>query len=314
MLGEGYWRRRFGARADMLGRPILLSGVPHTVVGIVPAALRLERPVEVWTPLATDSTRPRRSDFLTVFGRLRRDVAPARAQEEMSTIARRLAAQYPETNEGWSAEVVGLREQVVGEIRPALLVFMGAVGLVLLIGANVANLMLARVAGRAREMTVRAALGASRSRLAGEMLLESALLGVLGGGVGLVLAIWGIEAVRSLQPGTIPRVEEIGLDLRVVGFAAALSLLSGLAFGLVPAWRLAGSDLRGGLTAGGRGVAGKAGIHRARSALVCGWTPVSPPIMCSPRESRSPGSSMPMMPAASDSPSGGLPEWPRSLA
>jgi putative ABC transport system permease protein len=256
MLGEGYWHRRFGGRADILGRPILLSGVPHTVVGIVPAALRLERPVEVWTPLVTDSTRHRRSDFLTVFGRLQPDVTPERAQEEMTTIARRLEVQYPETNAGWSAEVVSLREQMVGEVRPALLVFMGAVGL------------LARVSGRTREMTVRAALGASRARLAGELLLESALIGLLGGGLGLVLAIWGIEAVRSLQPGAIPRIEEIGLDLRVVGFAAALSLLSGLAFGLVPAWRMAGSDLREGLTEGGRGVAGKAGIHRARSALV----------------------------------------------
>ena len=269
MLGEGYWHRRFGGRADILGRPILLSGVPHTVVGIVPAALRLERPVEVWTPLVTDSTGHRRSDFLTVFGRLQPDVTPERAQEEMTTIARRLEVQYPETNAGWSAEVVSLREQMVGEVRPALLVFMGAVGLVLLIAcANVANLMLARVSGRTREMTVRAALGASRARLAGELLLESALIGLLGGGLGLVLAIWGIEAVRSLQPGAIPRIEEIGLDLRVVGFAAALSLLSGLAFGLVPAWRMAGSDLREGLTEGGRGVAGKAGIHRARSALV----------------------------------------------
>ena len=269
MLGEGYWRRRFGARADIVGRPVLLSGVPHTIVGIVPAVLRLERPVDVWTPLVTDSTRPRRADFLTVFGRLRPDVTPERAQEEMTTIARRLELQYPESNEGWSAEVVGLREQVVGEIRPALLVFMGAVGLVLFIAcANVANLMLARVAGRSREMTVRAALGASRARLAGELLLESLVVGLIGGGFGLLLAVWGIEAVRSLQPGTIPRVEEIGLDFRVVGFAAAVSLLSGLAFGLVPAWRLTGRDLREGLTDGGRGVAGGAGVHRARSALV----------------------------------------------
>jgi putative ABC transport system permease protein len=158
---------------------------------------------------------------------------------------------------------------MVGEIRPALLVFMGAVGLVLLIAcANVANLMLARVAGRSRELTVRSALGASRARLAGELLLECVLLGVLGGGLGLLLALWGIETLRSLQPGTIPRIEEIGLDLRVLGFALALSLLTGLLFGLAPVWRLAGRDLRDGLTEGSRGVAGGSGVHRARSALI----------------------------------------------
>jgi putative ABC transport system permease protein len=271
MLGEGYWRRRFGAQPDLVGRSILLSGVPHTVVGIVPAGLRLERPVDVWTPLVTDSTRPRRADFLTVFGRLRDGVTPDRAQQEMSTIAARLEARYPETNEGWSAEVVSLREQMVGEIRPALLVFMGAVGLVLLVAcANVANLMLARVAGRHRELTVRAALGASRTRLAGEVLTECVLLALLGGGVGMLLALWGIEGLRALEPGTLPRVEEIGLDPRVLLFALALSLAAGLAFGLAAVWRIGRRDLRDGLSDGSRGVAGGSGVQRMRSALVLG--------------------------------------------
>jgi putative ABC transport system permease protein len=269
MLGEGYWRRRFGGRHEIVGRPILLSGVPYTVVGIVPEAVRLVRPVEIWAPLATDTTRPRRADFLTVFGRLRPGVTLERAQEEMTTIARRLEVQYPESNEHWGAEVVSLREQMVGEIRPALLVFMGAVGLVLLIAcANVANLMLARVAGRMREVSVRSALGASRARLGGELLLESLLLGLMGGGLGLLLAMWGIEGLRSLEPGTIPRSEEIGLDLRVLGFAVGLSILTAVLFSLTPVLRLAGRDLRDGLTEGTRGVAGGGGIHRARSALV----------------------------------------------
>jgi putative ABC transport system permease protein len=146
---------------------------------------------------------------------------------------------------------------------------MGAVGLVLLIAcANVANLMLARVAGRSREITVRSALGASRIRLAGEVLLESVLLGLFGGGLGLLLGTWGIEALRSLQPGTIPRAGEIGLDLRVLGFALVLSVLTGVLFGLAPVWRLGGSDLRDGLIEGSRGVAGGSAIHRARSALI----------------------------------------------
>ena len=271
MLGEGYWRRRFGGEPEVVGRSILLSGVPHTVVGIVPEHLRLEHPVDVWTPLVTDTTRPRRADFLTVFGRLRSGVTLERAQSEMTTIMRRLAAQYPESNTGWGAEVVNLWEQMVGDMRPALLVFMGAVGLVLLVAcANVANLTLTRVAGRSRELTVRTALGASRARLAGELLSESLVLAVAGGGLGLLLALWGVEALRAVGPGTIPRVEEVGIDLRVLGFALALSLFTGLLFGLAPIWRLAGGDVREGLTEGSRGVAGGSGIRRARSALVLG--------------------------------------------
>jgi len=271
MLGEGYWRRRFGAERDIVGSRILLSGVPHTVVGIVPAQLQLERPVDVWTPLATDSTRPRRADFLTVFGRLGQGVSLDRAQQEMTTIMRRLEAQYPESNAGWGAQVVALREQMIGEIRPALLVFMGAVGLVLLVAcANVANLMLARAAGRRREVTIRSALGASRTRLAGELLLESMLLALLGGALGLLLALWGVEGLRSLGPDTLPRVNEIGLDLRVLGFALVLSLLTGLLFGLAPVWQMTGRDPHEGLAEGSRGVAGGSGIQRARSALVLG--------------------------------------------
>ena len=271
MLGEGYWRRRFGAEPGVVGGRITLSGVPHTVVGIVPAGLRLQQPVDVWTPLATDTTRPRRADFLTVFGRLRPGVPQDRAQQEMTTIMRRLETEYPQSNAGWGAEVVALREQMIGEIRPALLLFMGAVGLVLLVAcANVANLMLARAAGRSRELTIRAALGASRARLAGALLLESVLLGLLGGVLGLLLALWGVEGLRALGPDTLPRVDEVGIDARVLVFALLLSLGAGLLFGLAPVWRVAGGDLHGGLAGGGRGVAGTAGIHRARSALVLG--------------------------------------------
>jgi putative ABC transport system permease protein len=252
-----------------VGRPILLSGVPYTVIGIVPASVRLHQEVDVWTPLVTDTTLGRRNDFLTVMGRLRPGVEIGVAQQETSTVARRLEAEYPGSNSGWGAELVPLQEEMVGAIRPALLVFSAAVLLVLLIAcANVANLMLARVASRQREVTIRAALGASRRRLVGQVLTESVLLALAGGAVGLVIAEWGVQALRSLEPGTIPRVAEIGVDRQALGFAVALSLLTGIGFGLVPAARLLRRDLRDGITDGSRGSSGGTGIRHTRGLLV----------------------------------------------
>jgi putative ABC transport system permease protein len=269
MLSDGYWRRRFGARPDVLGRSLSLSGVPHTVVGVAPPALRLQQAVDVWAPLVTDTTLGRRNDFLTVIGRLRAGATLAQAQEELSTIGRRLAAQYPASNAGWGVELLGLQEQVVGGIRPALLVFMGAVALVLLIAcANVANLMLARVTAREREVTIRTALGASRARLARQLLTESAAVALAGGTAGLLLAVWGVQALRTLGPGTIPRSEEVGIDPVALGFALGLSLLTGFLFGLLPALRVLGRDPHAGLQASGRGSTGGSGVRTTRGALV----------------------------------------------
>ncbi len=269
VLGHGFWQRRFGGDRQVVGRTIVLSGVPHAIVGVAPAGFRLNQEMDVWAPLVTDTTLGRRNDFLTVVGRLKQRITPTEAQQELSTIARRLEAEYPQTNSGWGVELVGLQEEMVGPIRPALLLFMGAVALVLLIAcANVANLMLARVAAREREVTIRAALGASRRRLVRQILTESVVLALIGGGVGLVLAAWGVQALRSLDSATIPRLHEIGLNLPALTFALALSLGTGILFGLVPAVRALRHDLQTGLKEASRGSSGGAGVRSVRGALV----------------------------------------------
>jgi putative ABC transport system permease protein len=269
VLSQGYWQRAYGGRSDVVGRRITLGGVPYTIVGAGARGLALPAEVDIWAPLETDTTLGRRDDFLQVIGRLAPDATPETARVELATIARRLEAEYPETNAGWGVELIGLHERIVGEIRPALLVFLGAVVLVLLIAcANVANLMLARVAARGREIPIRAALGASRRRLVRQLLTESVLLGLAGGVLGLGLAAWGVGALRALEPDTLPRLQEIRLDARALAFALVLSVGTGLLFGVVPAIRALGFDLRGGLADGGRALSGTGSAARTRHALV----------------------------------------------
>jgi predicted permease len=269
ILSEGFWRREFGGSADVVGRQITLGGVPYTIVGAGARGPSVPQEVDVWSTFPTDTTLGRRNDFLEVLGRLAPGADQRRAQEEMTTIARRLERAYPNSNGGWGVELVGLQERIVGEIRPALLVFMGAVGLVLLIAcANVANLMLARVAARDREVTIRAALGASRRRLVRQLLTESVVLSLAGGALGLGLAVWGVRALQALEPGTIPRLDEIGVNGTALAFALGLSLATGMLFGVAPAVHLMRYDLRDGLAEGGRGMAGHHSAGRTRSLLV----------------------------------------------
>ena len=272
LLSHGLWTRRFGADAGIVGTTITLNTLPFTVVGIAPASLGEITPAQLWTPYVRNPANGpagRRADFLNVIARLGPGASVARAQTEMSALARRLASEYPNTNDGVGIDVVPLHDQLVGSIKPALLVFAAAVGLVLLIAcANVANLLLARATAREREMAVRMALGAGRGRLLRQLLAESLLLAVIGGVLGLLLAVWGVQALKAAAPPNLPRVDRIGLDVVALGFTAVASLLTGALFGVVPALRASSTSVNGALTAGGRAGIGGGRGDRLRGVLV----------------------------------------------
>jgi putative ABC transport system permease protein len=270
VLGHDYWQRRFGGRADVLGRAITLNGVPYTVVGVAPRRLDYPADVELWLPLRTDTTRSRRAEFLGVIGRLRPGVTVEQARGAVAGVVTRLRQQYPETNGPLIAsDVTSLQDELVGDVRRPLLVFMGAVGLVLLVAcANVANLLLVRAAAREREVAIRSALGARRGAIFGQLLTESLLLGLAGGALGLLLAAAGVEALRRSRFDALPRLAEVGVDGRVLAFTLALGLVTGALFGLAPALRLSDGGMQGTLRAGGRGLTGAAAARRLRSALV----------------------------------------------
>jgi putative ABC transport system permease protein len=272
VLGYGLWVRRFGANPAIVGQTITLNARPYTVVGVAPESMRLPARAQLWSPLAFDPAsgpQGRRSDFLSVIGRLKPGVAQRRAQSDMDAIGRRLAAAYPATNARVGVEVISLHDQLVGQIRPALLVFSAAVALVLLIAcANVANLLLARATARDREMAVRAALGAGRSRLVRQMLTESLVLAVTGGVLGLLLAWWGVQGLKAAAPPTLPRLDEIGLDPVALGFTAVAVIVTGFLFGIAPALRGSSFALHSTLSTGGRGGIGGGRGERLRGVLV----------------------------------------------
>jgi putative ABC transport system permease protein len=270
LLTHGLWQRRFGGDPKIVGRKITLSGNPFLVVGVLPEFHDVIRgDAEIWKPLAIEPEIPRAAHMLSVFGRLKPGVTLARARTEMDTLAARLEQQYPNENTGHGVNVFSLNEEIIGNVRPALLILLGAVGLVLLIAcANVANLYLARTAQRRREISIRTALGAGSGRLARQLLTESLLLSLLGGGAGVLLAVWGVHAIVAANPGNLPRLEEIDLDQHVLGFALAISLLTGILFGIAPAWHAATNALAGALKEVGRGSTGATGRAKARGILV----------------------------------------------
>jgi putative ABC transport system permease protein len=270
LISHELWQRRFGGQPDIVGQQLRVSGEPWEIIGVLPAGFRTGEPRDIYAPLdvAADGFG-RRADFLAVYARLAPGVTIQAADAELKAIMRQLDELYPNTNDEVSAEVVSLREEVVGDVRPALLLFMGAVGLVLLIAcANVANLLLARGAGRDREMAVRAALGAGRGRLVRQVLTESMVLALVGAAAGLLLAGWTIALLQRANLDMLPRLHEVTLDWRVVLFTIGLALVVGLLFGMAPALRLSGTALAGSLRDGQRSITGGSAFRDPRRILV----------------------------------------------
>jgi putative ABC transport system permease protein len=270
VISHGMWQRRFGGDPGILGRSVPLSGSPVTIVGVMPPDFYFpNREPEFWRPIALDPSKATRGGhFLGVIARLRPGVTVQQADAEMRTIAERLAAQYPDSSANESAETIALHDLIVGPIRPMLLTLLAAVGVVVLIAcANVANLLLVRASVREKEIAIRAALGAGGRRLVRQMLVESLVLALAGGALGILLAYLAVSPIQTLGLGSIPRVSELSLDLTVLAFGFGVSLATGVLFGLVPAWQAARPGVGAVLKEGGRSSA-TAGGRWMRSALL----------------------------------------------
>jgi predicted permease len=256
LISAGLWERRLGSSPEVLDKSITLSGVQYKIVGVIPASFHFDRRNDVYVPLGQWTDKPfrdRRIHSVAAVGRLKPGFVLSQARTEMEDIVRNLAMQYPE-NRNWRIALVSLKKDIVGDVQSYLLFLLVAVGFVLLIACvNVANLLLARSIGRRREFAVRAALGASRARMIRQLLTETMLLAVCGGGLGLILAVWGTQAALGVLPEALPRADEVGLDARVLIFTLAISLLAGVLFGLAPALRTMNPDLQETLKEGSRG-------------------------------------------------------------
>jgi putative ABC transport system permease protein len=275
ILSYAVWQRSMGADPAILGRALTLDGEKYTVVGIMPPAFQFpDKDVDLWVPLERQVSNKamhwRGSHYLRVFGRLKPGVTVDRAREEMTAIAARIKQQNPQEFTAAAAAVVPLQEYLVGGVSKALWILLGAVGFVLLIACvNVANLQLARSTARAKEIAIRAALGAGRRRLIRQLLTESIVLSIVGGTLGVLLAQWGTDSLIALGPDTIPRASEIRVDGWVLAYTLGISVITGILFGIAPAWAASHTDAADTLKEGGRSsAAGGSGRSRLRSGLV----------------------------------------------
>ncbi|MDT5270150.1 MAG: hypothetical protein QOH49_2336 [Acidobacteriota bacterium] len=274
IIGHDLWQRRFNSDPHIIGQAITMSSAPYTVIGVMPAGFNFPRKdIDVWTSFSIVRNIPmfqsRGARVLRIVGRLKPGVSPQQAQAEMSAVAGRLEQQFPDTNTGVGINVLPLSEQLLGGIRLTLLFVWATVGLVLLIVcANLASLLMARTAARERELAIRTALGASRWRLIRQLLTETVVLSVIGGLLGLLLAVWGVGFLTRLSPADLPSIDTVRLDARWLLFTFILSLLSGLFFGLIPALQASKQNLASTLKEGGRGTSGSAHQRRLRGLVI----------------------------------------------
>jgi len=275
VLSNALWQRQFAGDQNIVGKTIPLSGNSYTVIGVMPPRFKSPREnSEAWTPVRVSNpvaANFRGVHFLRTYGRLAPGMTLQQASAEMRLIDDQLAKQYPADNKNRSTALIGLQQRIVGESRNALLILFAAVSLVLLIAcANFANLLLARGAERGREIVIRTALGAGRWRIVRQLLTESILIAILGGAIGVLFAWWGTNLLIALKPQNLPRLDEIGVDLRVFGFTLGVSLLTGLIFGLLPAWSASRAAVNTGLKEGGRSASSSRSQQRLRNAFVIG--------------------------------------------